>query len=221
MMGMPRGRSRGASAGGVLTTESTSIMDTAAAGSGTGVTVLESEHEDVMDEIDRIEEDHVREMQRIEAANRGSDYVSPFDNQAMKQPRRPSAAEMKAQDDEELQHKMGMDMIADRNKLNRAFDVAAEKAKIQIGDAFDGNPAAGAAGGGSDSPMASTGRYTKDSTPEEVRNAALADVQQAEDSVKRSFRHNFNVDNLDIPSIREKRRMEIEAAVRKEREENM
>ena len=56
MMGMPRGRSRGASAGGVLTTESTSIMDTAAAGSGTGVTVLESEHEDVMDEIDRIEE---------------------------------------------------------------------------------------------------------------------------------------------------------------------
>ena len=54
-----------------------------------------------------------------------------------------------------------------------------------------------------------------------MRDAALADVKQAEDEIKRSFRPNFNVENLDIPSIREKRRMEIEEAVRKEREENM
>ena len=55
-----------------------------------------------------------------------------------------------------------------------------------------------------------------------MRDAALADVKQAEDEIKRSFRPNFNVENLDIPSIREKRRIgKFEEAVRKEREENM
>ena len=114
------------------------------AGSSVGVTVLDTEHEDVMDEIDRIEEEHEREMQRIEAANRGSDYVSPFD--VIEQPR-PSAAEMKAQDEVELQHKMRMDTIADRNKLNQAFETAAEMTKSKIDDAFSDSPI-GAGGGG-------------------------------------------------------------------------
>ena len=185
-MEMQRGRSTPSISSKVVT-ESTTV-ENAAAGSGADVTVLDYEHEDVMSEIDRIEEEHVREIQRIEAANRGSDYVSPFD--LIKQPRL-SAAEMKAQDDEELQHKMGMDMIADRNKLNQAFDVAAEKAKSQIEDEFGDNSAA--AGGKDGTPMALSGRYTKDSTPEEVRNAALADVKQAEDEIKRTFRPNFSM----------------------------
>ena len=208
MMEMPRGRTSGA-AKTVSVTSAEESTEAATAGSTSRVKVLETEQENILDEIDRIEEEHVRELQRIEAENRGSDYLSPFD--IMKQTRQ-TAASMKAQDDEELQHKATMDMIADRNKLNQAFDVAAEKARGNINALDDTAP---------ESPLPSTGRYTKDSTPEEVRNAALADVKSEEDKVKRSFRPNFNVDNLDIPSIREKRRMEIEAAVRKEREENM
>jgi hypothetical protein len=215
MMEMPRSRSAAAATAATVHTLSSSTSVSAVAGESahtSAIKVVETEREDVMDELERMEKEHEMEMKRVAAANRGSDYVSPFDpipNSSKNKKMSPS--DMKAQDDADDDLRMGMDMIADRRKLSQAFDSAAERAQSGFDRAVR---TAGADDDDVDEEEDGVryGQHPHGSTPEDVKKTALADIHAAEQKAK------FKVDGMDIQSLREKRRMDIEDAVRKERE---
>ena len=119
--------------------------------------------------------------------------------------------ESKKRDEEDPAYQAQMGAVADRNALTQRFDAQADAADTLFTQTVQGVSEMGLDNTTitpSKSNREKKSKMSRESTPEAMASHTQAEVRTLEESVKRSFRDNLNIDHIDIPAVREARRLE-------------
>ena len=129
-------------------------------------------------------------------------------------------SQLKARDEGDVVYQAQMGAIRDREALTSRFDAQVDAAESNFNDTVQVVREMGM-DSATKTPSKSTreqrSKLSRESTPEQMASQTANEVADLEESVKRSFRHNLNIDHIDIPAVREARRLEHESQVEKER----